>query len=1184
MSENLANGSVYDQYPGLKQFLDNYKVMHHGEGGNTKNLYVIQSIDRDGNVTAEHYGLNLMTDTGVDVGVLGWTNTSNLSYVFYLVEGVSEAADIRDYAFPTYTRRVRQIDYTWLETLYPMEFDSETGIITQDCQRFNVSFDYNYSDIDSDMTINCIVYCQDHGSNFTYVPLIKVTTYDVNGMASPIIKHLDEKIVMKVFIRVSMHEDALINGYNAGQYILINPARAAMPLQVDSYDWRISRWSCSDTESYETTASNSQRDRYQSIGTNISGQRFIMQNGEAYTLQRANNIILSDPRVYASRILIDYGSWNYYGNWVSAQCFQCFNELKMTSSEEISIETVYTNNITSPLLSNAFGMQAFSTYDCSGIIPVVDFTITSVKGYNYTTHAWDIDIPFIDAPYATYDNPFCLAIPELGVEGGEISSWGNYVYINPRAITTAGRPAVPITALRRASSGTIYPMYATDKYWDKSAWTLIQDLSNIPVAQQTKKYYISNGGSNGYMIPTYDQTVHSLNVGTSYTVQNTPSDFMKKTVPTFKPIVDYTNGWILGQEHLMFMDGKDIEYAYRLTGPEYFQIYYDAERWAANWDKYYIKSGNNYVLNESSTYNSSTTYYSNRIDRYTIRYGFGNKILVASDIANPAYTYPTKVRLYTISSRSTTPTYTDIDIDTDTTDISRPGMYSASSNGFFVIQDRQTHCANIITISDATVEKLENIDMCFALEYTDYCVYRDLNEVNTVFVVYNMRTKAVVNTFSLDAAYASVTYIFGWHEFVYIKSVGSGSTTYCNMYNILTGELTLTTIPVTNNQFNTAYNSSETSFRTESESFRLNQFECQLYSEDVMVIIPTNINTVNTASKWYIKYNDPTNAYDLFKHGVITERQIESWYEQNNYRTLYEGSLATTLVHAVQSPQQSKLLLVDTYSSRPSSWQYLVNNETSFFACVSDIGPIVDTNVSGNMCPSHGTVSDNSYYHGGLAYWAGGIIRFMDSGATWYPLEWFIHSKVTGDTYTIQSVNNPKKIGKCSFVQFKTNRGPNLHSNTPVIRSTGDIEYVFKHDDRGYNAETKYRGYHFMKRLNAEVIGYYQNRQSVPANTVIRVEVVPADGFEFLVGTFRWWTSDIGITETDTNVSVSIVGVSPETIADDKDQLNGGSVTLTSTVPIFGLTITSNSAELGDVLEPSMIKSIKITTDPHIST
>ena len=72
MSENLANRSVYDQYPGLKQFLDNYKVMHHGEGGNTKNLYVIQSIDRDGNVTAEHYGLNLMTDIGVDVGILGW--------------------------------------------------------------------------------------------------------------------------------------------------------------------------------------------------------------------------------------------------------------------------------------------------------------------------------------------------------------------------------------------------------------------------------------------------------------------------------------------------------------------------------------------------------------------------------------------------------------------------------------------------------------------------------------------------------------------------------------------------------------------------------------------------------------------------------------------------------------------------------------------------------------------------------------------------------------------------------------------------------------------------------------------------------------------------------------------------------------------------------------------------------
>ena len=1176
-------GSLYAEFPELKTFTQNICARHPEYGSAIpKNLDLIQSIDMNGNVTEEHYGMNLVTDIGADEIIF---DPNNESYQLSLYEGASTAASVLDYAQPTYTRKINNTSSDTAYTTYPATYDSTTGIISQAEQWIQWTFDYNYDGIDTDMTVNCITYNpKTTTGGIQYVPILKITTYDVNGMEAPLIKHINEKLVITMFSIGTIHESLLIDGYDNGHYIAMNPARMARTrVGGNGYVAEV-RTLSSLWDSYNTSTAGGTTYTYKTLGNMSYGQKYMNMHGEqGYWVKNNMSYIMSDPRVYMSRTEFRLGS-NWSSGFSDGGVITWQNEEKLSQPEEIVCESVFTNSFQTGDMGDSFGLKRFETTTCAGIIPVTDFSISSVKGYNYTTHAWDIDIPFTDAPYAYYDNPTVMNHTNLGIETG----WDNYIYIHPRAKDSTGRPGVAIAGFKKTASGATYTMYATDKYWDRSSWELISNIGNIPTALQKKKYYISVGGSNSDMGITYDQQTHSLNVGSEYAVQNAPTDFIKSGPYGFRSLVDLTNGWILAQEHLMFMNGNDVQYSYRLTGPEFYPIFTSGNNWAANNDKYYLYQNDQYVLNTDPTYNSRNTYYTNEIDPYTIRYGFGDKILVGTIMTEPRKTYPTAVRLYTITSPSTAPTYQDIQIDTNTTDRSYPGIYSASENGFFVIQDQNTHCANIINVEDGTLVKLEDVELCFAINYTDYCVYKVSGSTPTTFNVYDMSTNTVHASFTIPDAYANITYIMGWNGYFYIKSV-SGTSDYVHMYNIHDGSLTLLdsasfTIP------NTLITDRTTSTNTgESAYYRINQVFGLMFSPDVMVINQPRQSYNGSSDNFnpirYIKSDSPEITHQTFKHGTYSERPIESRFESNVYDgSGGEGRLTTTLVHAVQSVSQSKLLLVDTlgiYYSSSSTSPWAVYNTNNCWASVVDFGIAVDTEEQQNACYKHYTVSNSTDWHGGLIYWNNGIIRMTDTEMTWRPLDWFLPHKVTGTTYTIQAYNNPKKLGGKEFTFFKTNRGATYQHAEPP-RSTGDIQMVFKHETLGYNNGSE-QGFIFMKRLQGEVYGPDACDVAVPSGTTIRIEVEPVEGFEFLVGTFKWYLKGLTLTETDSSYSFTTNWTSSVATADDKDQTNGTSITTTANANILGVIVATSSSTI-PWLMPTMIKGIKITTDPHIST
>jgi len=1172
-------GSIFDEHPQLRTFRENFMKHHPDVNFDAKNLYVIQSFNQDGELTDEHYGLNLITDGGLTAMN---ANTNNTNGKLALLEGVEEASSVLEYAFPTYTAIINNTSTDTANSVYPMAYDSTTGIVTQHASKTKWIYDYNIDGITRDIEVNCIIYYYTGtgAGGFNNTPVAKVTTYDVNGLPASFTKHLNEKMVITLYIVNSFHEDLIDDAYDQGIYITMNPGRIA-GIGSGSNIWA-KQWMCWSSlyTAYDATDNSAYTKTYTSLSnlSYYSESKYMQQNGEMTDSNYSGWTLMTDPRCFYSRSMLRFGNW-YSSGFSDGGVIHITEEMKLATPEEIVCDTVYTNNSETGSLSNTFGLCAFAVEYCQGMIPVADFSISAVKGYNYTTHAWDIDISFIDEPDAYYDNPFCQSRLNVGISGAT-PQWDNYVYTNPRAKTITGRPpAVPVTALAPTAS-KVYTMYATDKWWDVSSWELIANRNAIPQSLQNKKYFISSGGDNDTLIPTYDQAVHRLNVGTEHTVLNTPA--APYWVQGFRPIINKDDGWILVQDHILFMNGNDVAASYRLHGPEMVPWMYYSTRWEYAYQNLYVYDGTDYVLNTSPTYNSRTTYYIDGLDEYTIRYNVGNKLLVGSHVGTYNTGYPTKLRLYTIIDASTPPTYIDITVDTNTTNRQYFSMYSGSQSGYYVIQDQQTHCANIISLADGSVVKLENVMYCFAVEYSNYCVYMDYNSSPIMFHVYDMTTNTIRSDIILPSEYANIVYMCGWRDYVYIKST-SGTSSYVNIINVEDGSINLSSVVIPNVFPSLTYNSGS----AVANAWRLNMLVGQMYTEECMIISQP---WQGSNSPIVIKYSDPETTFDLFKNGYLNERPIDAYFERNNYNGK-SGSLVSYIVHDEQSISQSKLLLVNALGTQvgyqsATSKEYWIYDSSEFYPSVLDIGLAIDSGSPTNLCRFHGMkTTDATYSHGALVYWNNGIIRIDKNGdGVWRPLQWFIASQVTGTTNTIQAYNNPKKIGHKSINIFKTNRGIIQHTQAP--RSTGDIQMVFKHDDCFYNNYGPLpSGANFYKVLKGEVIGPYGEIISVPNGTTIRVEVVPADGFEFLVGAFKWYLQDFTLSyNTDGDISnSSIAWTSSTATADDKDQQNGTAITLTRDIAVLGIGIgiTVNTPQ---VLTATMIKSIKITTDPHLST
>ena len=1015
--ENMQ--TLYDEYPGLEKFLS--KMGPHAKHDN---LYIIQCEDMDGNITDTKYGLNLIPD--VYFNSLDYFSHGEYQRQLWNLRIVQDDGNIPSASTDmglVYQEGSKYLSVTCEVSAsnYAATYDSETGIVSARFRLGSFVYDYNYSSIKTDLHINKMIL--EHNSR----ALAEVTIYDEDGNFSGFTKHLNERVTITLFGVGYVHEDVFNQAYANGIYLIINPVYCASICNQNSYLWAqwgskymhyIGSWKSSYKRydgSYANTFNNWTYVTCYNMGNSwdtVTGFRngASDKNITEHSMFSHDSWLMVDPRVYVSKCIFrskyNTTSWGSVDENLN-NSFWLFTEEKLDEPEELVIDPVYTDSSLNSSLKNAFG-KMHNTDSWAGYIPCVDFHLTAVKAWNHATHTWDIDIPFIDEPDAYYDNPFTNdSLMPFWMHGPGISNSEQYIRIHPHAATK------PLTKLSFSSGSS--PLYATDKFWDPSTWQRIYDPANIPVELQKKRYYFTNGGTNDTWYPTFEQDVHRLDTESPIQLSGLPetTDFRKSDWMGFIAVGRWSaeSTWFLAQEHVYIPESSTVwgtPERYRIDGPE-------------------TRSG-------KATAPSPNVF----------RFAYEDKLLVASEPGSTDTMFPSAVRIYDIANRvvGVSIPYTDIQLDVGAKVTRAIAMVSTSRNGYFVITNRNSNIANIIDVANDTMTKLENVKNCYAIDYTDYCVYNDTTSEDTItYVVYDMRQNTIHATFKLPDTHITPNSIFGYRDHVYIKTT-NGSTTFLDLYDISSGTIELcpsTTIY--------AYGAS-TKDKSTTIQAHFNGCGGVVYADDIMVIWSNDTSTGYESNisqySYYINYDEPTTVRQMYLLGtdISYYGDIKSYNDQNLLNTFNSYRLGM-FTHVMEDPNntssQSRIYLMN-----PSSPTYYSGSSIGFNAdngfMVSDLGFLADFKKSGGheYVKNHFAKNDGRYYGG--VYFNNGIILFDHTGttATWYDIENFLPHQITGTTRTIQCWNNPVSIYGKNFTFYKTNR-PDINTFQEPTRWAGMV-------------------------------------------------------------------------------------------------------------------------------------------------
>jgi hypothetical protein len=191
------------------------------------NVYVFTSVDKDGNVVDEKYGMNLMTRQGFSEiyanGVaFGARDDSNNTVRLYVGTGVGEtpyAVTDTDLEIPAFGGLAATNSDTSKAYNYPMyyskgENDGE-GFITL-ISRFVIAFyDYNISNFPGEYSLT------EYGIKHNNTLWTHSKIYDMRGNPASITKTSNERLYITVYMCLSFYESVIMNGWANNRFTMI---------------------------------------------------------------------------------------------------------------------------------------------------------------------------------------------------------------------------------------------------------------------------------------------------------------------------------------------------------------------------------------------------------------------------------------------------------------------------------------------------------------------------------------------------------------------------------------------------------------------------------------------------------------------------------------------------------------------------------------------------------------------------------------------------------------------------------------------------------------------------------------------------------------------------------------------------------------------------------------------------
>lgn len=735
MNEIIKNEQIMcsDDFPeSLKRFSENINKKNPGLHSENHNLYLLQTTDRDGNVTGEAYGMNLMTNKCFNI--MYYTHDAYFinedRYRIYIGNGTDEPVLTNNALYSPITT-VGSTYVSVTRSYYPFKYNSDTDIASVNKLNYKGYFDYNISGITEDKEITEIGYGYSTTDLYTHAKI-----YDSEGNPSSITKRVNERLTITMYISCCCKMSIIENAYNNKIYMFLNPiVFEPYSGQVDgSYGWNY--WVGGfgrDTHLVHHAVNDSEK-KLSDNSYSVDNHLYLFRS--AFKEQIDDNLIIGRAKINSSGFFLE-SSNQYVSNMiystssldmnstVGSCAFYIIKSVQLPEPEVLSNKSITTNSISSSLITDQFGLSSSS-------LPCTNFNITSLLMYNHITKEWDIGESYLNDPNSDYNSTFYIAGSLwITFQGKSITA---YVFTNIRT-------DLPITSFNNSN----IVLYATDKYWDTSTWELISNLSGVDESLQCKRYYIITNGDLVKLDPYRDMIYHQIITNKdSYSLPIT-----KVTVgDDLKCLTSDKYGWIMSSKYLIYPNTENGCVYYELTVGSNNAIPDYTWRWTTEEGDKLI-----FVYREKD---STTNYY----DMY--------------------------VRIYDTTNPDSEPTYVDVKLDLPE-QLNSYSMYcECTDSGMLVCKggnSGKNHYMIIIDIygiGEGPIQhRIDDVQIHCVLNRSDNVVYYKYDSINT-YRIYDMKSQTIIDSFIIPTDY-TYSGICGWKDFIYVR-VKDSSDSYTIFY------------------------------------------------------------------------------------------------------------------------------------------------------------------------------------------------------------------------------------------------------------------------------------------------------------------------------------------------------------------------------------------------------------------
>ncbi len=965
-------------------FFENCKknnVHPHSSDTHFNNLYLIQSIDMNGNVTGEMYGTNELTDDGFTM--MPWDNS-------FLTQIYSD-----DESFTP-------VSLNWVsnskETFSPVYYDSTTKMSTQYYIMEPTEFDYNYPDTDTDVTITKIgLLLKTNSSNYV---VAKSSIYDINGNVSSFVKHPNEKILLTVYLGASVNLDTILNREWAyGNYLLLSPLfflRFAAGCTTGTADDKRLRLCFGMRTLRYSDADKAKCVKYgkpfvESTNPKVTKEYDVSDISSAYIesmIKYIDEERPTDATVYEVNWLSKYIVYDFgFSNSVSVVLMiDATGGVKLSNPEALIINDCMTNKDDPSFTDTLFSFPANSAYpisrnDYRSKMEFAQFTCENVAVYNHQTQTWDSEAFTQDVNFLYEDTMFKKLWWYVEKDGSAIET---SVYMNNKA------GVYPITKI---TSDALH-IWATDTYWDTTSWVEVD--KNNPGVLGTKRYYIVTPATVDPPVPYYNFTPLQLdNVPSGYTIPKT-IDTISSNTYALKFLSNPNRNCIIGYKQIIYPDDPSNVVTYNITN-----------------------YGNEVITGDvagSYTYDSGRT---GTLAMFRLT-DTGDKLVIAKrcksardvndNYASGCY------RVYTISNDKTvTPTYEDIRVPYTTQTFDAQTYHSFTDQGFVVANhndDQEVAIINLYGTNGVETEIIHGM-WGYALNRTTNCVYLNIEDMSSLtFDVYDMSTKSVVTSFTLSGNYA-MNGIMGWKNHVYVRVYDNVLQIYKVLYHDI-NDTSDTFVEVDVRLFDQT--SSSCTMNIQPGGIFDNSFSS---CDEAFFIYKSGTSSTYYDENNYREFllildNNPTICRDLMAEHGWTKSQYNDVQMASNGVFTHNTDNSFVGLNVVEH--------VNTSSSvgRPESRYPFSSPTDNLSDYILDIGRLYDDDYLSDVFIT------NHMRHYNASGWGVNIQAFNNNTGVVYknyrvyqsdsthikfePLVYSRFHRVTGNTISIQTINNPKRI------------------------------------------------------------------------------------------------------------------------------------------------------------------------------